>query len=74
MRRSPLDKKVERPRTFAGELARRTGLRMVRFAVTDREFGPISRAKHRFGTVAVARLLARLCREVLGLCRAAGHK
>ena len=60
--------------TFAGLLARRAGLRQVRFAVPVRDYAPIARAKRRFGTVAVARLLARLCREVLTLCPTAARK
>jgi len=63
--------RTDRGPTFAGELARRAGLRVVRFAVPAREYPPIQRAKLRFGTVAVAALLARLCREVLKLCRTA---
>lgn len=54
--------------TFAGLLARRAGLRQVCFAVPDRDYAPIAQAKRRFGTVAVARLLSRLCREMLKLC------
>lgn len=60
--------------TFAGLLARRAGLRQVRFAVPDRDYPPIAKAKRRFGTVAVARLLARLCREALRLCPSAAHR
>jgi hypothetical protein len=62
------------PHTFAGALARRTGLRQVRFAVPARDYPPVARAKLRFGTVAVARLLACLCRQVLTLCRTAARK
>ena len=40
--------------TFAGLLARRAGLRQVRFAVPARDYVPIAKAKRRFGTVAVA--------------------
>lgn len=65
---------VKRGRTFAGELARRSGLSIVRFAVPAREYPAIQRAKGRFGTVAVARLVARFCREVLRLCRTAAPR
>jgi hypothetical protein len=47
---------------------------MVRFAVPARDFEPIAAAKRRFGTVGVAGLLARLCREALKLCRGAVRK
>jgi hypothetical protein len=67
-------KHAKPPRTFAGELARRAGLRMVRFAVPTRDYEPIAKAKLRFGSAAVARLLTRLCRQVLSLCRGATHK
>ena len=60
--------------TFAGLLARRAGLRQVRFAVPDRDYTPIARAKRIFGTVAVARLLSRLCREMLKLCPTAARR
>jgi hypothetical protein len=56
---------TERGPTFAGELARRVGVRHVRFAVRVRDFPPIQRAKLRFGTVAVAALLACVCRAIL---------
>lgn len=61
-------RRTERGPTFAGELARMAGLRVVRFAVPARQYPAIQRAKLRFGTVAVAALLACLCREVLKLC------
>ena len=60
--------------TFAGLLARKAGLRQVRFAVPKRDYAAIAKAKGIFGTVAVASLLARLCREVLRLCPTAVHK
>jgi hypothetical protein len=60
--------------TFAGLLARRAGLRQVRFAVPVRDYPPIARAKRIFGTVAVTRLLARLCRGILELCPPSARK
>ena len=39
----------EKP-TYAGLLARRAGLRQVRFIVPDRDYAPIAKAKRRFGT------------------------
>lgn len=62
------------PDTFASAVARRTGLKQVRFAVPARDYPPVARAKRRFGTVAVARLLGLLCRQVLTLCRTAARK
>ena len=64
----------KRPESFAAALEERTGLRQVGFAVPARDYPSIDQAKRRFGTVAVARLLARLCREVLRLCRGAVHR
>ena len=43
-------------------------------AVRAWDYPAIARAKRRFGTVAVAGLLARLCREVLRLCHAADRR
>jgi hypothetical protein len=65
---------AEHAPTFGGELARLGKLRMVRFAVPAREYPAIRRAKLRFGTVAVAALLACMCREVLRLCPIAGAR
>lgn len=57
--------------SFAARLARRVGLRQVSLAVKDRAYDDVVAAKKRFGTLALARFLAVMCREVLILCRRA---
>ena len=60
--------------SVSAALQKRSGLRQASFALSTNDLAPVQAAKRRFGTRTLARFLARICKELLRLCRRAEVK